>query len=250
MQCAIKMTDQERQLRVQLAACYRVFDYLGWDELIFNHITVKLPGDGEQFLINPYGLSYNEVTASNLVKVNIEGHVIGESKYRANPAGMMIHSAIHGARDDIACIAHTHTTAGMTVACQEGGLRIDNFYSVLLHHRIAYHDFEGITVMAGEQARLVENMGDKNLMLLRSHGLLACGRTIPATFASLWLLQRACEVQVSVDATGKPAVPVSEEIGNKSAELLKIQTAGAEDGELEFAAMVRKIEQIDPSYKD
>lgn len=244
------MTDQEKRLRIQLAACYRVFDYLGWDELIFNHITVKLPGDEEQFLINPYGLSYDEVTASNLVKVDIDGNVIGESQYKPNPAGMIIHSAIHGARHDVACIAHTHTTAGMTVACQEGGLRIDNFYSVLLHNRIAYHDFEGITVVPGEQARLIENMGDKNLLILRSHGLLACGRTIPATFASLWILQRACEIQVAVDATGRPVMPVSEEIGEKSEELVKIQTAGAEDGELEFAAMVRKIEQIDPSYKD
>ncbi|MGI9293577.1 MAG: class II aldolase/adducin family protein, partial [Pseudomonadales bacterium] len=198
------MTDQERELRIQLAACYRVFDYLGWGELIFNHITVKLPGDEEQFLINPYGLRYDEVKASNLVKVDIEGNVIGDSKYRANPAGMIIHSAIHGARHDVGCIAHTHTTAGMTVACQEGGLRIDNFYSVLLHNRIAYHEFEGITVLPGEQERLVENLGDKNVMILRSHGLLACGQTIPATFIDLWLLQRACEIQMATDATGRP----------------------------------------------
>lgn len=244
------MTDQERELRVQLAACYRIFDYLGWNELIFNHITVKLPGDEEQFLINPYGLRYDEVTASNLVKVDIKGNIIGESKYRANPAGMIIHSAVHGARHDVGCIAHTHTTAGMAVACQEGGLRIDNFYSVLLHNRIAYHEFEGITVVPGEQERLVENLGDKNMMILRSHGLLACGPTIPATFVGLWLMQRACEIQVAADATGRPVMPVSEEIGKKSEELLKIQTAGADEGELEFAAMVRKIEQIDPSYKD
>lgn len=244
------MNDQERELRIQLAACYRVFDYLGWDELIFNHITVKLPGDEEQFLINPYGLRYDEVTASNLVKVDIEGNVIGESKYRVNPAGTIIHSAIHGARHDVGCIAHTHTTAGMAVACQEGGLRIDNFYSVLLHNRIAYHEFEGITVEPGEQERLVENLGDKNVMILRSHGLLTCGRTIPATFIDLWLLQRACEIQMATDATGRPVMPVSEQIGEKSEELLKIQTAGADQGELEFAALVRKIEQIDPSYKD
>ncbi|MGI9284924.1 MAG: class II aldolase/adducin family protein, partial [Pseudomonadales bacterium] len=208
------------------------------------------PGDEEQFLINPYGLRYDEVTASNLVKVDIKGNVIGDSKYRVNPAGMIIHSAIHGARHDVGCIAHTHTTAGMAVACQEGGLRIDNFYSVLLHNRIAYHGFEGITVVQGEQERLIENLGDKNVMILRSHGLLACGRTIAATFIDLWLLQRACEIQMATDATGRPVMPVAEEIGEKSEELLKIQTAGADQGELEFAALVRKIEQLDPSYKD
>ena len=242
------MTEQE--LRIQLAACYRVFAYLGWDELIFNHITVKLPGDKEQFLINPYGLHYNEVTASNLLKVDIEGNLLEASEYKPNPAGMLIHSAIHGARPDVQCIAHTHTTAGLAVACQQEGLRIDNFYSVLLYDQIAYHDFQGITVMPGEKEALIKNLGDKNSLILRNHGLLACGKSIPATFANLWLMQRACEIQVAVDSTGKAVTPVAEEIGKKSAELLSIQTAGADDGVLEFNAMVRIIDRLDPSYKE
>ena len=183
------MTQQEQDLRIQLAACYRIFDHLGWGELIFNHITVKIPGDEHHFLINPYGLHYSEVKASNLVKVDIEGKIIGESEYRVNPAGIVIHTAIHAARPDVHCIAHTHTTEGMAVACNPEGLRTDNFYSALLHNRIAYHDFEGITVEDDEKPRLINNLGDKRLAILRNHGLLTCGRSIPEAFVNLWTLQ-------------------------------------------------------------
>ena len=141
----------EQQLRVQLAACYRVFDYLGWDELIYNHITVRVPGKGEHFLINPYGLHYSEVKASNLIKVDIEGNIIDDTPYSINPAGLIIHSAIHAARPDVECIAHLHTDEGMAVACQQEGLRRDNFYSVTLHNLVAYHDFDGETVTVGEK---------------------------------------------------------------------------------------------------
>ena len=239
----------EQELRVQLAACYRVFDFLGWDELIYNHITVKIPGEQEHFLINPYGLHYNEVTASNLVKVDIAGNVIGESSYQPNPAGMIIHSAIHSARSDVACIGHIHSDAGMAVACQAEGLRTDNFYSVLLHKQLAYHDFEGITVMEGEKARLVENLGTKDVLILRNHGLLSCGSSIPAMFLNLWGLQRACEIQVLSDATGKPLKVIGSEVADKSEQLLKLQMGAGAYGELEFSAMVRQIDRIDDSYK-
>ncbi len=243
------MKATEQDLRVQLAACYRVFDFLGWDELIYNHITVKIPGEEEQFLINPYGLHYNEVQASNLVKVDIAGNVIGESSYKPNPAGMIIHSAIHGARTDVTCIGHIHSDAGMAVACQEAGLRADNFYSVLLTNQVAYHDFEGITVMDGEKARLIENLGSKNLLILRNHGLLTCGDSIPAMFLNLWGLQRACEIQVLSDATGKPIQPIATEVADKSEQLLKMQMGAGAYGELEFNALVRQIDRIDESYK-
>ncbi|OUS24255.1 class II aldolase [Gammaproteobacteria bacterium 45_16_T64] len=243
-------SDVEKELRVKLAACYRIFDNMGWSEMIFNHITVKIPGESDAFLINPYGLLYSEVTASNLVKVDISGNILEPTQYKVNPAGMLIHSTIHEARPDAHCIAHTHTNAGMAVACQQDGLRIDNFYSVLLHNRVAYHDFEGITVMDGEKEKLVQNLGDKNFAILRSHGLLTCGNSIPAAFANMWVLQRACEVQMEADATGRPLIRVSEAIGDMTERLLSIQTAGAEWGELEFNAMVRKIDKIDPSYKE
>ena len=149
------MSETEQELRVKLAACYRIFDYMGWSEMIYNHITVKVPGPEQHFLINPFGLHYSEVKASNLVKVDIDGSIVEDTDYAVNPAGIVIHTAIHAARPDIQCIAHTHTNAGMAVACTQEGLRADNFYSALMHNQIAYHDFEGITVMDDEKSRLV-----------------------------------------------------------------------------------------------
>jgi len=247
------MNQDEKELRIQLAACYRIFDYLNWDESISNHITVKIPGDEGHFLINPYGLHYSEVTASNLVKVDIDGNVVEESKYPVNAAGMLIHSAIHAARADAHCIGHVHTDAGMTVACLQDGLRYDNFYSVLLYGQIAYHDFQGITVVDSEKEDLVNSLGAKNMLIMRSHGLLTCGGSVPEMFLLMQTLQRACEIQVSVDMTGKPVVPVSEEIARKSAELIQIQMAGSGsklNGEVEFAAMQRLVDKVDDSYKD
>jgi len=247
------VNQSEKDIRIQLAACYRIFDYMGWSEMIYNHITVKVPDSDGHFLINPYGLHYKEVTASNLVKVDIDGNVVEESAFAVNPAGMLIHSAIHGARDDAHCIGHIHSTAGMTVACQQEGLRIDNFYSVLLHNQVAYHDFQGITVMDGEKEDLVKSLGEKSMLVLRSHGLLTCGRTVPEMFFNMAALQRSCEIQVSVDQAGRPIVPVPLEIAVKTEELLKVQMTSLGDavpGELEFTAMQRMVDREDPSYKD
>ena len=247
------MNQQEKELRVELAACYRIFAYMGWDELIYNHITVKVPGAEDHFLINPYGLHYSEVTASNLVKVDINGNIIGESDYPVNPAGMLIHSAIHSVREDAHCIGHVHTDAGMAVACQEGGLRIDNFYSVLLYNQVAYHNFHGITVMDDEKDELIESLGDKNFLILKSHGLLTCGGSISEMFLNMTLLQRSCEIQVIADSTGKPLIPVAEEIGQMTEQLLKIQMQHSPDGaagQLEFNAMRRLVDRIDDSYND
>jgi ribulose-5-phosphate 4-epimerase/fuculose-1-phosphate aldolase len=223
---------------------------MGWSEMIYNHITVKVPGDEHHFLINPYGLHYKEVTASNLVKVDIEGNIVEDTEYRVNPAGIVIHTAIHAARPDVQCIAHTHTNAGMAVARTEEGLRTENFYSALLHNQIAYHDFEGITVNEDEKPRLIANLGDKSLMILRNHGLLAGGRTIPEAFQNLWAMERACQVQVTTDSTGRPNIPVGPEILAKSEQLMAMQAMGGPSGELEFKAFTRLIEKIDPSYKD
>ena len=247
------MNQAEKDTRIQLAACYRIFDYMGWSELIYNHITVKVPDEEEHFLINPYGLHYKEVTASNLVKVDIAGNIVEDTDYVVNPAGMLIHSAIHNARDDSHCIGHIHSTAGMTVACQQEGLRIDNFYSVLLHNQVAYHDFQGITVVDGEKEDLVASLGDKNFLILRSHGLLTCGSSITDMFLNMTLLQRSCEIQVSVDQSGRAIVPVSEAIADKTAELLSLQMQAAKgkpSGELEFAALQRLVDREDDSYRD
>jgi ribulose-5-phosphate 4-epimerase/fuculose-1-phosphate aldolase len=244
------MAQTEQELRVQLAACYRIFDYMGWTELIYNHITVKLPGDEHHFLINPYGLHYSEVKASNLVKVDIEGNIVEETEYAVNPAGIVIHTAIHAARPDVTCITHTHTDAGMAVACSEEGLRNDNFYSALLHNRVAYHDFEGITLMDDEKPRLVANLGDKNMLILRNHGLLTCGRSIAEAFHSMWAMQRSCEVQVACDSSGKAIIPVGADVLAMTEQLMTMQSMGQPAGGLEFAALTRIIEKIDPSYKE
>lgn len=247
------MNQAEKDIRIQLAACYRIFDYMGWSEMIYNHITVKVPDSDGHFLINPYGLHYKEVTASNLVKVDINGQIVEDSDYAVNPAGMLIHSTIHEARKDAHCIGHIHSTAGMTVACQQDGLRSDNFYSVLLNKQVAYHDFQGITVDEAEKEDLIASLGDKNLLILRSHGLLSCGRSIAEMFFNMTILQRSCEIQVSVDQTGRSIVPVSDKIADKTEELLKRQMAAMGDnaqGDLEFAAMQRLVDREDDSYKD
>ena len=243
------MSDMEEKLRVELAACYRIFDYLGWSELIYNHITAKLPGPEQHFLINPYGLHYSEITASKLIKVDLEGNVIGSALYPVNRAGIVIHTAIHAARPDVRCIAHTHTTAGMAVACSEGGLRADNFYSALLNNHVAYHAFEGITVIEDEKQRLVSNLGDKSLMILENHGLLSTGRSVAEAFVNLWGMERACEVQTLADSTGQPGIQISDAILAKSEHLAAIQSMGEPAGQLEFEAFTRLIEKIDPSYK-
>ena len=186
----------EQQARLQLAACYRVFAMLGWAEMIYNHITVRLPaslaGGAKQFLINPFGLHYSEVTASNLVKIDSQGKVLDGSTYPVNPAGFVVHAAIHDALPNAHCVMHTHTTAGIAVACLQGGLQQTNFYSAQLHGMLAYHDFEGITIHADEAPRLLASIGRRPAVILRNHGLLAWGQNLPQTFAILWTLQRAC----------------------------------------------------------
>src|SRR4026207_988781 len=169
-------------VRLELAACYRAFDWMGWTELIYNHITAKVPGPEQHYLINPYGLWYSEVTASNLVKVNLAGKAVDGSKYPVNIAGFVIHSASHAARNDAHCIIHTHSTAGSAVSCKKEGLRFDNFYSGILHGEVAYHDFEGVTTDISEQARLVKCLAKKSVLILRNHGLLVACAGIPEAF--------------------------------------------------------------------
>jgi len=206
------VSSEEWKLRLELAACYRLFDALGWTELIFNHITVRAPGSEPAYLINPYGLHYNEVTASNLVKIDTEGKKLDNSPYPVNPAGFVIHSAIHRASDKAHCVMHTHTTAGMAVACKEEGLRFDNFYSVRFWGCVGYHDFEGLTTRMDEQPRLVKSLGENDALILRNHGLLVTGPDVARTFLTMWTLQRACEVQMASDASPGPNRAVSREV--------------------------------------
>ena len=243
------MSESERQARVELAACYRIFAQLGWTELIYNHITLRLPGPDKHFLINPFGLHYSEVCASNLVKIDLHGNIIGASDWPVNPAGFTIHATIHDRIADAHCVMHTHTTAGMAVACSAAGLSMSNFYAVQLHDKLAYHDFEGITVHADEGPRLIRNIGDKPAVILRNHGLLAWGETLPRTFAILWLLNRACEIQLASAAMG-PVIELSEDIQRKcTRDSLQFDPAfGA--GRDVFDALTRMLDRVDTSYRN
>ena len=245
------VSEAEREARVQLAACYRIFNHLGWFEMIFNHITLRLPGphsdDPAFFLINPFGLHYSEITASSLVLIDIEGNPVRESKWPVNRAGFVIHSAIHGANDQAHCVMHTHTTTGMAVACLKDGLSPTNFYAAQLHGRVAYHDFEGITVDSGEQERMLHDIGNKPAVIRRNHGLLAWGPSVPEAYMMLWTLQRACDVQIASTAAGA-LNPIRESVFEQTVR----ESGPGEKRTCEdvFAAMQRLVDARDPSYRN
>jgi len=233
--------------RVQLAACYRIFHHLGWVEMIFNHLTLRVPGPERWFLINPFGLHYREITASSLVLIDVEGNPVRETKWPINRAGFVIHSAIHAALEEAHCVMHTHTTTGMAVACLRDGLSPTNFYAAQLHGRVAYHDFEGVTVEPAEKDRLVRDVGDKRAVILRNHGLLAWGPSVPEAFMMLWTLQRACDVQIAAGAAGA-LQPIRDEVFEQT-----VRESGP--GEKRtcddvFAAMQRLVDAKDPSYRN
>ena len=234
------MEAAEWEVRLQLAALYRVFDWMGWTELIYNHITARVPGSERHYLINPYGLWYNEVTASNLVKVNLTGDVVDGSKFPINRAGFVIHSAIHGAREDAQCIIHTHSTAGSAVACKKQGLRYDNFYSAILYGHVAYHDFEGLTTDTSECPRLVASLGEKPILILRNHGLLVVGGDIPSAFSTYWTLQRACEIQAATDAMTGENRPITSAVLAATPERRRVFRIGHKPDAMVFDGALRR----------
>ena len=243
----VPISEAERKARVELAACYRVFDMLGWTEMIFNHITVRVPGPEIRFLINPFGLHYREVTASSLVLIDAEGTPVRETSWPVNRAGFVIHSAIHASIPKAHCVMHTHTTTGIAVACLKSGLSPDNFYGAMLHGQVAYHEFEGITVDPGEKERLVRDIGDRPAVILRNHGLLAWGPSVAEAFLMLWTLQRACDVQIAASAAGA-IQPIRPEVFPQT-----VRESGPNEKrtcEDVFAAMVRLVDQRDPSYRE
>jgi ribulose-5-phosphate 4-epimerase/fuculose-1-phosphate aldolase len=251
----MKQTDfhpDEWQARVELAACYRIFDMLGWAEMIYNHITVRLPqsvaGADKHFLINPFGLHYSEVTASNLVKIDVAGNKLDASNpHPVNPAGFTVHSAIHQHMSDAHCIMHTHTTTGLAVACTASGLAQNNFYSAQLHGLLAYHDFEGITVHADEAPRLLKNMGNRPLLILRNHGLLTWAPTLPLALVRLWTLQRACDIQCMQAGLGA-AIPVPEHVAIRTTQDTLQFDARFGAGQDVFDALKRRVDGFNPGY--
>lgn len=240
--------EAEWQARVQLAALYRIFAWLKWDESIYNHISLRVPGEPGHFLINPFGLHYSEVCASNLVKVDIEGKVIGHSDWPINPAGFTFHSAIHARVPDGHCVMHVHTTATQAVCCLKDGLSFSNFYAAQLYGKIAYHDFEGITVHLDEGERILASAGDKPVLLLRNHGPVVIGATLAQAFSLMWLVNRACEIQLAAQSMGpviELPVPVLEKCVADSLNFDPKYGAG-EDA---FAAFIRLIEKQDPGFR-
>jgi ribulose-5-phosphate 4-epimerase/fuculose-1-phosphate aldolase len=187
--------DHEQHLRSELALCYRLVDFFGWTEMIFNHISVRLPGEEKRYLVNPFGLNYNEVTPENLLTVDVSGQLIGESNYKPNPAGFALHGAIHTAREDLHCVMHAHTTAMSAIAQKQAGLSHDNFYGAQLTGRVGYHTFEGITLFDDERERMLASLGNRDVLVLRNHGVAVGAADVPRAFMLLWTVQRAAEIQ-------------------------------------------------------
>jgi len=243
---------EEWDLRVQLAAAYRLIDHFGWSELIWTHTTVRVPGPEHHFLINPYGYRFDEVCASNLVKVDLYGAIIGDQTLEINPAGFVIHSAIHMARRDVQCVMHTHTLAGMAVAALDCGLLPISMYALGYYESVGYHDFEGPSLELGERERLAANLGDRNVFVMRNHGLLTCGDSVAQAFVRMYRLERACQVQLAAQATGAglvvPPVSVCEVSRERSDDFLGDKGYSRERNP-EFAAMLRLLDKKDPSYK-
>lgn len=242
---------EEWDVRVQLAACYRLIDHFGMTDLIYNHITARMPGPEHHFLINPFGPHYSEITASSLVKVDLDGRTVDDSAARINPAGYVIHACIHRARPDLHAVIHTHTRAGIAVSCLEDGLIPMEQNGFQFLDRIAYHDYEGIALDAAEQGRLIADLGECSVMILRNHGLLACGANISQAFRRIYYLEMACKIQLDVMAGGAPSLPARAVQEHTAAQWDSgvAGNGGAEDDTLEWPALMRLMDRKDAGYR-
>lgn len=244
----IDCSDEEWAARLDLAAAYRIFAHHGWCESIYNHITLRIPGEDNAFLINPYGLLWEEVTASSLVKIDSDGNKVGDNPYPVNLAGFTQHSVFHKNLPSAHAIVHTHTPDTMAVCSTQGGLQPSNFYSCFFEGMVGYHDFEGITVRAEEGERLVRNVGNKQILMLKNHGPVVMGRTIHEMFFLYYMLQRACEIQVKTASLGAPIIVPPEVIEIHQRDRDKQLTDSF--GKLDFEAWTRKIDTIDTSWRN
>lgn len=241
------MDPTETLLRRDLAACYRLVAHYGWDDLVATHISVRLPGD-DAFLINPFGMLFDEIKPRDLVKVDMRGNILSPTEWSVNTAGFVIHSAIHQARHDALCVMHLHTRDGVAVSMLEEGLLPLNQTAMLVAQDIAFHEYEGVAVELDERARLAADLGDKNLMMLRNHGTLALGPSVADTFYSMYVLEWACTTQVRALSMGRPLHEAKPEVIDKVA-------AYRQGGRVPVAAMVwptmlRKLDRLDPTWRD
>ncbi len=238
----------EADLRAQLADFYHLVSYLGWTELIFNHISVRLPGQEHAYLVNPMGLHYDEVTPENLLVVGVDGTLLRESAYKPNPAGFALHGVIHEHRPDVGCIAHTHTTAISAITMKGFDIDHNNFNGAQLYGRVAYHAFEGITIYDDERDRMLKSLGEKHVLVLRNHGVAVCEADIPLTFFLLWTVQRAAEIQCAAAQIPGPNSMLPEAIKEKCAADAQRLKDNASFATLLFDAMVRKMKRERPEF--
>ena len=243
-----KVSAEEWAMRVDLAACYRIVAEHGWDDLVFTHISARVPGGDHHFLINPYGLMFEEVTASSLVKVDLKAEKVMESPFPVNPAGFVIHSAIHAARADAQCVLHLHTSAGVAVSCQKDGLLPISQQSIFVQASVGYHDYEGVALNDAEKPRLVSDFGRNTFLILRNHGLLTVGASVADAYLSMFLLQRACEIQVMAQSGGGALIPIPQPILD-GARAQSAQVTRGLGGALAWPAILRKLDRLDPSYR-
>jgi ribulose-5-phosphate 4-epimerase/fuculose-1-phosphate aldolase len=244
-----QVSAEEWQTRVDLAAAYRLVALYGWDDLIFTHISARVPGPEHHFLLNPYGMMFEEVTASSLVKVDLAGNKVMQSPYFVNPAGFTIHSAVHAAREDALCVMHLHTDFGIAVSAQKDGLLPISQQAMLARASLAYHDYEGLALNDDEKPRLVSDLGDKQQMILRNHGLLTVGRTTAEAFLAMFLLERACKIQILAQSGGTELVNVPDPILRLVESQVKAVTVG-QGAALTWPGLLRKLDRSDPSYRD
>jgi ribulose-5-phosphate 4-epimerase/fuculose-1-phosphate aldolase len=242
------VTESEWEQRVALAACYRLVAQFGWDDLIFTHISARVPGPEHHFLINPYGWLFSEITASSLVKVDLDGRKVDDSPHPINPAGFTIHSAIHAARDDAHCVLHVHSVNGVAISAQRDGLLPLSQHAMFALASLAYHDYEGVALNDDEKPRLVRDLGEKRSLILRNHGLLTVGRTVAEAFVAMYFLEAACMMQVRAQAGGGALTRIGQPIVDGAEEQWQRVTHGAGGG-LAWPALLRKLERVDPSYR-
>jgi ribulose-5-phosphate 4-epimerase/fuculose-1-phosphate aldolase len=244
-----QVTAEEWQARVDLAALYRLTALYKWDDLVFTHISMRVPGAEHHFLINPYGFLFDEITASSLVKIDIKGNVVMETPHFINPAGFTIHSAVHEAREDVACVMHTHTLYGVAVSAQKGGLLPLSQQSLLPLSTLGYHNYEGVALNEDEKPRLVADLGRKKMLILRNHGLLTVGRSAAEAFLGMYLLESACRVQVLAQSGGGELIQVPEPIvkGIQAQAATVMRGMGAD---LVWPGLLRKLDRVAPSFRE
>jgi len=243
------VTPEEWEQRVALAAAYRLVAHFRWDDLVFTHLSARVPGPDHHFLINPYGMAFDEITASSLVKVDLKGKKVMDSPYEINPAGFTIHSAIHAAREDAKCILHIHSVNGAAVSAQKNGLLPISQHSIFVLSSLAYHDYEGVALREDEKPRLVRDLGNKKYFMLRNHGLLTVAGNVPDAFLQLYTFETACMIQVRAQAGGGELITIDPRIIATAQQQAETVT-NEESAEIAWPAMLRKLDRIDPSYRE